>query len=176
MQYWRRQWQPTPALLPGKSHGRRSLGGYSPWGRKEPDMTERLHFTPFSVSASMHHSDAMSVCCSFPFCVSFVTLCYKSILASQNDLKCPFYVLDLLKHLWEFLVSATLNTQKLNLNLLSIFFQQWQGYLRLNFPPLSRPILITNTLSGTCVFHRDVQVYQHRVVCKIFSKCLNSVI
>ena len=33
-----------PALLPGKSHGRRSLIGYSPWGRKESDMTERLHF------------------------------------------------------------------------------------------------------------------------------------
>ena len=45
----RRQWHPTPVLLPGKSHGRRSLGGYSPWGRKEPDMTERLHFH-FSLS------------------------------------------------------------------------------------------------------------------------------
>ena len=30
---WRRQWHPTPALLPGKSHGRRSLVGCSPWGR-----------------------------------------------------------------------------------------------------------------------------------------------
>ena len=42
---WRRKWQSTPALLPGKSHGRRSLIGYSPWGRKESDTTERLHFT-----------------------------------------------------------------------------------------------------------------------------------
>ena len=33
----------TPALLPGKSHGRRRLIGYSPWGRKESDTTERLH-------------------------------------------------------------------------------------------------------------------------------------
>ena len=41
---WRRQWQSTPALLPGKSHGRRSLIGYSPGGRKESDTTERLHF------------------------------------------------------------------------------------------------------------------------------------
>ena len=40
---WRRKWQSTPSLLPGKSHGRRSLIGYSPWGRKESDMTERLH-------------------------------------------------------------------------------------------------------------------------------------
>ena len=35
----------TPALLPGKSHGQRSLIGYSPWGRKESDTTEQLHFT-----------------------------------------------------------------------------------------------------------------------------------
>ena len=40
---WRRKRQPTPVLLPGKSHGRRSLVGYSPWGRKELDTTERLH-------------------------------------------------------------------------------------------------------------------------------------
>ena len=35
----------TLVFLPGKSHGRRSLVGYSPWGRKESDTTERLHFT-----------------------------------------------------------------------------------------------------------------------------------
>ena len=39
----RRQWQPTPVLLPGKSHGWRSLVGYSPSGCKESDTTERLH-------------------------------------------------------------------------------------------------------------------------------------
>ena len=41
---WRRHWRPTPALLPGKSHGRRSLVGYGPWGLKESDTTERLPF------------------------------------------------------------------------------------------------------------------------------------
>ena len=41
----RRKWQSTPVLLPGKSHGQRSLVGYSPWGRKESDTTEQLHFT-----------------------------------------------------------------------------------------------------------------------------------
>ena len=41
---WSRKWQPTPVLLPGESHGGRSLVGYSPWGRKESDTTERLHF------------------------------------------------------------------------------------------------------------------------------------
>ena len=40
----RRQWQLTPVLLPGKSHGWRSLVGCSPWGRKESDTTEQLHF------------------------------------------------------------------------------------------------------------------------------------
>ena len=47
--HWRKQWHPTPVLLPGKSHGRRSLVGCSPWGRKESDTTKRLHF-PFSLS------------------------------------------------------------------------------------------------------------------------------
>ena len=37
---WRREWQSTPVFLPGESHGQRSLGGYSPQGRKESDMTE----------------------------------------------------------------------------------------------------------------------------------------
>ena len=41
---WRMKWQPTPVFLPRESHGRRSLVGYSPWGRKESDMTKRLHF------------------------------------------------------------------------------------------------------------------------------------
>ena len=37
-----REWLPTAVLLPGKFHGQRSLVGYSPWGHKELDMTERL--------------------------------------------------------------------------------------------------------------------------------------
>ena len=41
---WRRKWQPTPVFLPGESHGLRSLVGCSPWGRKELDTTEQLHF------------------------------------------------------------------------------------------------------------------------------------
>ena len=40
----RRRWHPTPVVLPGKSHGRRSLVGCSPWDREEWDTTERLHF------------------------------------------------------------------------------------------------------------------------------------
>ena len=40
----RRWWHPTPLLLPGKSHGWRSLVGWSPWGRWELDTIERFHF------------------------------------------------------------------------------------------------------------------------------------
>ena len=55
---WRRKWLPTPVFffffsfflstpvfLPSKSHGQRSLVGYSPWGRQESDMTEQLFNT-----------------------------------------------------------------------------------------------------------------------------------
>ena len=41
--YWRRKWQPTPVLLPGESHGGRSLVGYSPWHHKESDTTHVIH-------------------------------------------------------------------------------------------------------------------------------------
>ena len=40
---WRRKWQPTPVLLPGKPHGQRSLVGFGPWGHKEVDTTEQPH-------------------------------------------------------------------------------------------------------------------------------------
>ena len=46
---WRRQWHPTLVLLPGKSHGWRSLVSCSPWGREESNTTERLHLH-FSLS------------------------------------------------------------------------------------------------------------------------------
>ena len=44
---WRRKWQPTPVFLPGESHGRRSLIGYSPRGPKELDTTEQLHLLTY---------------------------------------------------------------------------------------------------------------------------------
>ena len=47
----RGQWDPTPVLSPGKSHGRRSLVGCSPWGREESDTTEQLRFY-FSLSCT----------------------------------------------------------------------------------------------------------------------------
>ena len=45
-----RKWQPAPVLLPGKFHGQRSLVGYSPWGHKESDTTERLSSKKASVN------------------------------------------------------------------------------------------------------------------------------
>ena len=42
---WRSKWQPTPVFLPGEFYGQRSLVGYSPWGRKQSDMTGRLNWT-----------------------------------------------------------------------------------------------------------------------------------
>ena len=52
---WRRQGQPTPVFLPGESHGWRSLVGCSPWGHKESDTTEQLHFTCGSLQAQGSH-------------------------------------------------------------------------------------------------------------------------
>ena len=78
---WRRTWQPTPVILPGKFHGQRSLAGYSPWGRKESDMTERAHLhtnaalttgPPGSPAASLFWPLRVACClcwseCSFLF-------------------------------------------------------------------------------------------------------------
>ena len=47
---WKRKWQPTPGFVPGESHTWRCLVGLSPWGHKESDMTERLHFHSLSLS------------------------------------------------------------------------------------------------------------------------------
>ena len=57
-----KDWQSTPALLPGKSHGRRSLIGYSPWGHKELDTTECVGHL------------VMSMCRVFPSVVGTVCL------------------------------------------------------------------------------------------------------
>ena len=56
---WRRAWQHASVFLPGKSHGQRSLAGYSPWGHKELDMTEVTQHTyrHFSGSDQRHLSD-----------------------------------------------------------------------------------------------------------------------
>ena len=47
------KWLPTPVLLPGKFHGQRSLEGYSPWGCKESDLTERLTLSLQLITSSI---------------------------------------------------------------------------------------------------------------------------
>ena len=49
----RREWLPTPVLLPGEVHGQRSLVGYSPWGHQESDTTEWLTLSLFHFSLSL---------------------------------------------------------------------------------------------------------------------------
>ena len=60
--WWRRQWHPTPVLLPGKSHGWRSLVGCHPWGREESDTTEQLHFH-FSLSCIEGNGNPLQCSC-----------------------------------------------------------------------------------------------------------------
>ena len=58
---WRSKWQPTPVFMPGKSRGPRSLVGYSPWGRKESDTTERLLFLLYFNHLGMYLSPDITV-------------------------------------------------------------------------------------------------------------------
>ena len=71
---WRRQWHPAPVLLPGKSHGWRSLEGCSPWGRWGSDTTERLHF-----------ATAWTTDCQAPLSLGFSRQEYWSGLSFPSD-------------------------------------------------------------------------------------------
>ena len=65
---WRREWQPTPVFLPGEFHGQRSLEDYSPWGQKEPDMTEQLPLHSLgTVMAPVGVSFSLLMCYSEPY-------------------------------------------------------------------------------------------------------------
>ena len=81
---WRKKWQPTPVFLPAKFHGQRSLAGYSPWGNKESDTTERLNMLvgwAYRVQYVYFLPKALSVCSEiYPsshvtWCVLVVQLC-----------------------------------------------------------------------------------------------------
>ena len=64
---WRREWLPTPVFLPGEFHGQRSLEGYSPWGHKEPQLSN-WHFASHSAALKeCQLSLTKSICsCSAP--------------------------------------------------------------------------------------------------------------
>ena len=67
---WRRKWQPTPVFLPGKSHGRSSLSGYSPWGQKQSDTTTKQQqgcFGPRPQARRVHLLVPPSACRSIFF-------------------------------------------------------------------------------------------------------------
>ena len=60
---WRRKRQPTPVFLPGESHARRSLVGFSPRGREESDTTERLHFHSSLSCIGEGHGNSLQYSC-----------------------------------------------------------------------------------------------------------------
>ena len=60
--WWRKRWHRTPALLPGKSHGWKSLVGCSPWGREESDTTKRLHFHFHALEKEMATHSSVLAC------------------------------------------------------------------------------------------------------------------
>ena len=65
-----KEWLSTPVLLPGKSHGQGSLVGYSPWGCKELDTTELLHF----------HFHQESLQFLFTFCHKNGVICISEVI------------------------------------------------------------------------------------------------
>ena len=71
---WRREWLPIPVFLPGESHGQRGLVGYSPWGRKESDTTERLHFTSLHTWSQIAIN---SLDCWIGFCIPSYWICFE---------------------------------------------------------------------------------------------------
>ena len=93
---WRRKWQPTPVLLPGESHGGRSLVGYSPWGHKESDMTERLHFHFLSLLPDTLH-------------IFQIIFTHQGSVSFFRFLKCQSSVMSNLQFLIQFKVSLSQN-------------------------------------------------------------------
>ena len=81
---WRRKWQSTPALLHGKSHGWRSLIGYSPWGRKESNTTEWLHFTKPTTGLCLEYLPMYPYWHTHTHTRISWTLTYKHLLSHQR--------------------------------------------------------------------------------------------
>ena len=71
---WKKDWLPTPVFLSGKTHGQRSLVGYSPWGRKESDRTERLSTARHNIYVMIQTIPSLSVLCVCCCCYCLVSL------------------------------------------------------------------------------------------------------
>ena len=82
---WIKKWQPNPVFLPGKSHGLRSMVGYSRWGHKESDMTERLNWIPLPFI----NPTCTSGSSQFTYCWSLAWRIFEHYLASMwNEFNC----------------------------------------------------------------------------------------
>ena len=93
---WRRQWQPTPVLLPGKSHGRRSLVGYSPWGGEE--SKSRTWLTDFTFTFHFHALDK-------EMATNFCILAWR-IPGTEEPGGLPSMELPRVRHNWSDLAAA----------------------------------------------------------------------
>ena len=106
------KWQPTPVFLPGKSHGQRSLAGYSPWGRKELDMTEWLKITTLCLRDCL---------------INYGSLWFNKPISSTKSGHCYFnmnhlvhrLLLDSTVKVWETSPLISSSIQNYNLGLLS---------------------------------------------------------
>ena len=90
---WGRKWQPAPVFLPGKFHGQRGLAGYSPWGRKELDMTEQPSTHAHTLVLSFWPEDwgwwAQQKCCRLDFTSNIWKLSSAMVLWSCNSKRSP---------------------------------------------------------------------------------------
>ena len=96
---WRRKWQPTPVFLPGKSHGQRGLEGYSLWGCRESDMTEKKIICLSSHYLSINHLSCWLCLCGEPWLTHCCCCCWVASVVSDsvwphrrqpNRLLCPW--------------------------------------------------------------------------------------
>ena len=87
---WRRKWQPTPVLLPGKFHGQRGLAGYSPWGSKESDTSEWLRAAQRVVKERHHWTSAHGGLSSTIDCqMRIIVLIFDGKKSSRLHVTCP---------------------------------------------------------------------------------------
>ena len=107
---WRRQWHPTPVLLPGESHGQRSLVGCSPWGLEESDTTEQLHFH-FSSTAEYLKQKNESM--------SWKINRWKYLSEGPNKVKRMKRTEDSLRDLWD-------HVKHTNVRIIGVPEEEWQ--------------------------------------------------
>ena len=135
---WRRKWQPTPVLLPGESHGRKSLVGYIPWGCKESDTTERLHF-----HFHFHFPNLEPVCCS----MSDSNCCFLTCVQISQEAGQVVWYSHLLKNFPQFIVIHTVkgfgivNKAKVDVFLTLLLFDD--------------PADVGNLISGSSAFSKS---------------------